>query len=646
MNRAYALLELKAVDDTRRTFSGIATTPSTDRMGDIVEPKGAKFKLPLPLLWQHDSRQPIGWVTRARVSAAGIEIDGEIADIPEPGALKDRLTEAWQSIKAKLVRGLSIGFTPLKDGIEPIDPKNPWGPCKFTGWEWLELSAVTIAANQDASITAIKSIDDRFRQAAPGRTTKSTSTTQSARAGAPNQRGNTMKTYTQEALAGLQEQRATKAKRMEELLETKGEAGFSDEQRTEFNGLDAEIENLDDEIRVSKRHVDNIAKARPVESRGAPAGYVKKFNDVPEKFKGEIGLKRALCNMAAMVEIKEGRFTTPVQIAQAVWGKSNPTLVAVMKANEVAGAGTDSGEWGAELAQADTTYTGDFIEYLYGLTVFDRLPLRRVPHNVVIKGQDGAFTGYFVGQSKAIPVSAGDFSSTTTTPYKAAGLCVVSKEWLRDASGDGLALCGQGLREAIAQAVDSRFLSTTAVSAGVAPAGILNGVSIGATNGGDAQSVATDIKALFAPFISAKNLSGGLAWVMTPTTAVALSLMRNALGQPEYPTLTPTGGTFQGYPVYTGDNVGSGDVILLKPSDIWKIGDLGVTLSVSDSAMIEQNSAPTGATDTPVAASVTMVSMFQEDSVAIKVVRPISWGKRRSSAVAYIGDAAYGTEQS
>lgn len=166
MNRAYATIEIKATDGAageKRTFTGIATTPSTDRMGDIVEPKGAVFKLPIPLLWQHDSRQPIGWVTAAKVTDKGIEISGEVADVPEEGELKTRLATAWQSIKAKLVRGLSIGF----NAIEHTQIDGTWSQ-RFTKWEWLELSAVTIPANGDCSINAIKSADQAIRRAASG----------------------------------------------------------------------------------------------------------------------------------------------------------------------------------------------------------------------------------------------------------------------------------------------------------------------------------------------------------------------------------------------------------------------------------------------------------------------------------------------
>lgn len=165
MNRAYAQLEIKAADEpgAKRAFSGIASTISADRMGDIVLPKGAKFKLPIPLLWQHRHSEPIGWVTEAKVTSTGIEIKGEVADVPEDGTLKLRLDEAWQSMKYKLVRGLSIGFNPIK--YARIAETYSY---EYQEWEWLELSAVTVPANSDASIQSIKSADEAIRRAALG----------------------------------------------------------------------------------------------------------------------------------------------------------------------------------------------------------------------------------------------------------------------------------------------------------------------------------------------------------------------------------------------------------------------------------------------------------------------------------------------
>ena len=154
MERAYSLLEIRSVNEDQRVIEGIASTPSVDTYDDIVEPKGAQFKLPIPLLWQHNAREPIGHVTKATVTDEGIRIRAEIAKSEEPGNLKDRLDEAWQSIKSGLVRGLSIGFMP----IEKAEIEGSWG-YRYLKWLWLELSTVTIAANMDATILAVKSSD-------------------------------------------------------------------------------------------------------------------------------------------------------------------------------------------------------------------------------------------------------------------------------------------------------------------------------------------------------------------------------------------------------------------------------------------------------------------------------------------------------
>src|SRR5262252_1250192 len=152
LNRAYSLLAIKRVNEETRTITGDATTATTDRMGDVVEPAGAQFKLPLPFLWQHDSGAPIGHVTEAKGTKDGIEIVAKLARVAEPGRLQERLDEAWQSIKGGLVQGLSIGFKAIEHS------RLESGGIHFLKWLWLETSAVTIPANSDASITTIRSV--------------------------------------------------------------------------------------------------------------------------------------------------------------------------------------------------------------------------------------------------------------------------------------------------------------------------------------------------------------------------------------------------------------------------------------------------------------------------------------------------------
>jgi len=156
-NRAYSVLTIKAVDEEKRTLRGIATTPEVDRVGDIVEPMGLKFENPMPFLWQHRHDKPIGTVKFDKPTEAGITFEASLPVIEEAGTLRDRIDEAWQSIKAGLVRAVSIGFRPIEYSF--MDN----GGVRFTEAECYELSAVTIPANSGALITAVKSIDAQLR---------------------------------------------------------------------------------------------------------------------------------------------------------------------------------------------------------------------------------------------------------------------------------------------------------------------------------------------------------------------------------------------------------------------------------------------------------------------------------------------------
>lgn len=157
LHRAYSVLHVKdiSIDGDVVRIKGIASTPTTDRMGDIVEPMGAKFALPMKLLWQHRHAEPVGNVTFAQPTAKGIPFEAELPVIQEAGRLKDRVDEAIHSLKYNLVSAVSIGFQAIEGAVERMKS----GGLRFKEWEWLELSLVTIPANHEAVITAVKQLD-------------------------------------------------------------------------------------------------------------------------------------------------------------------------------------------------------------------------------------------------------------------------------------------------------------------------------------------------------------------------------------------------------------------------------------------------------------------------------------------------------
>lgn len=454
-----------------------------------------------------------------------------------------------------------------------------------------------------------------------------------------------MKTISDQ-IRDLENTRAAKGARMHEVAQKSMADGRSmdEAEAEEFDGLDDEIKTIDaDLVRLRKLEQMQVRAAAPVDTAtprgvsrvGAPAIITNR--EAEEKFVGQ-NYTRILIAKALSVW---DQGVSPSVIAQKRWGRSNPMLVEVIRANEVASHGSSSGEAGAELVSADNRYVGDFIEFLYSMTVYNKLGLREVPANVTIKGQDGAATGYWVGESKAIPVSKADFSTVSLTPLKVAALSVVSNELLRDSSPSAELLVRDALVEAAAQRIDATFISTTAASAGVSPAGILAGVSAFSSSGTDADSLRADIMELYNVFLGQKN-ANGLTFLMNPSMAKAISLMVNALGQSEFPGLTQGGGTLLGDAVVTGDNVTSSLLVLLKPSDIYRIGNAGIQVSASRDATLEMSSAPVAAADVPTGQTQNPVSMFQTESTAFKVVVPINFQKRRSHAAQYITGASYG----
>lgn len=132
------LLRLKSAADPW-SFTGWASTPDVDLVGDIVEPAGARYELPLPLLWQHKHDEPVGAVRDAHVSHAGIRITGRITPEAQRG------TEA-QALLRDGALALSVGFVAEKS--EPLST----GGRRFTAWRWTELSLVSVPANPQARI--------------------------------------------------------------------------------------------------------------------------------------------------------------------------------------------------------------------------------------------------------------------------------------------------------------------------------------------------------------------------------------------------------------------------------------------------------------------------------------------------------------
>lgn len=642
MKRAFSILTAKAVEgDGERVIEGIASTPSTDRMGDIVEPMGAKFALPLPLLWQHNHSDAVGTVEFAEPNAKGIPFKARLANITEPGDLKNLVDKAWQSVKAGLVRGVSIGFAP-KD-YEAL----PSGGMRFKEWDWLELSLVTIPANAEATISVIKSISQE-QMAASGQSEKK-----------PGVSGKPVKLHSKGAetmsladqIASLEAKRAANAAQMETILSKSADAGetTSADEQEEFDALEAEVQQIDADIkrfrsleRVKLASAQAPAGAKAADADTRQPGSVPAQVRLSEKLDKGIGFAR-LAKVKALAKLDGESVRT---VAKELYGESSAVFGIVNKAPVPAGSTLD-GNWAAPLYGEGTDVIADFVEFLRPRTILGRFgqngvpSLRAVPFNVPLVGQTEGGEGYWVGEGQAKPLTRFGYERNILDIFKVANIAVVTEELLRRSSPAAEALLRDQLASAIAARLDIDFINPAkAAVAGVSPASITNGLTAVTSAGGDADAVRSDIRALMATFIAANNAPTSGVWIMGSTTALALSMMVNPLGQPEFTGVSMMGGTFNGMPVIVSDYIPAGTVVLANANDIYLADEGGMQVDMSREASLEMNDAPTHNSTTPT--GVSLVSMFQTNSVAFRVERFINWARRRPSAVAILTGATWG----
>lgn len=642
LKRACTLMTVKAVNEDERIITGIASTPSPDRDGDIMEPEGAKFRSDTPFLWQHDRSQPIGTCTPKMVKE-GLQITAKLvkptADMPSQ--LVARLDEAWASIKAGLVRGLSIGFRPIEYSF--LDE----GGIRFLSWDLLEVSAVTIPANAECSINTVKSYD-RQLLAASGNEKPVVKSTQPAGATAPKtntKKGNSSMNIA-EQIKSFEAKRSALAASLSEIMAKAAEDGrtLDAEEEEGYDNTSAEIKSVDSHLKRLRDMESSIAQtAKPV-SKAAGGDISTVTTSAPGIIRVEQKLEKgiAFARFAKALAAANGSRSEALEIARKQY-PDDAKLHHVLKAAVGAGTTTDP-KWAGALVEYQE-YAQDFVEFLRPQTIIGRFgqgnipALRQVPFNIRIPAQTSGGSANWVGQGKAKPLTKFDFESITFSFAKVAAIAVLTDELIRFSNPAADALVRNALAEAVIARLDTDFINPSkAEVANVSPASVTNGIA-GIPSTGNPDD---DAAAAFGVFVAANLQPNGAVWLMSSTSALALSMRKNALGQKEYPEMTLLGGTFQGLPVIVSQYVGN-QLVLVNAPDIYLADDGGVAVDMSREASLEMQSDPTG--DSVNGTGTELVSMFQTNSVAIRAERWINWKRRRTAAVAVISGVNYGTTQ-
>ena len=594
-NKAFSQLQIKSFNEAEGIIKGIATTPTTDRVGDIVEPLGVSFTLPLPLHHEHDRKDVVGQVIEATATASGIEFTAHIAK-----DVSDQIAEVWKRVHGGLIRFVSIGFRPLeyeqiKDGY------------RFTKWAWDELSLTTIPANPQAAITATK--------ASPKEAPK------------PQLRGEKSMTIAQQ-IAQFQAQKSAALASMDQLV-SKGLTLAGDDE-TAYSAHEAEVVEID-------KHLARLKAAEARQAATAEPVGIKSIQVIDNAPKGTDFVR--YCKAMAL---SKGNPMQAVEIAKSM--NYGERVENVIKAAVAAGSTTSAGF--TALIQPQIM-ASEFIDLLRPNLILSKMTqARQVPTNMTFPRATTGTTAGWIGEGKPAPVTNAAFDTLVIGEHRLGAIAVFTEELLRRSEPAAEALVRNDLIATITTADDTAFIDQA--NAGVAtvkPASIANAAATAAASGTTAAAVRADVKAAYLAAASANQSLASACWIMNPATALSLSMMFNATtSQPEFPGIDfVNGGTFQSLPVVLSTSVpgtiGTGfDVILAVQNEIL-VAEGSLAIDSSMEASLEMADNPTNDTKTPTATS--LVSLWQSGSVAIKAIRDITWLRRRPTAVYRISAAKY-----
>jgi HK97 family phage prohead protease len=143
---------IKALNDDG-TFEAYGSVfGNVDSYGDIVD-RGAFTKTladrgnKVRLLWQHDSSKPIGKFTSMMEDDYGLKCVGALNLNVQQGR------EAYEHLKHGDIDGMSIGFMTIKSNNDTKDSSIR----HLTELKLYEVSLVTFPANEEATVTSVKS---------------------------------------------------------------------------------------------------------------------------------------------------------------------------------------------------------------------------------------------------------------------------------------------------------------------------------------------------------------------------------------------------------------------------------------------------------------------------------------------------------
>ena len=327
-----------------------------------------------------------------------------------------------------------------------------------------------------------------------------------------------------------------------------------------------------------------------------------------------------------------GRFEpTAERVARRLWGDDGVTGLVLRGAVEPALTTTPT--WAGALAR---DAVGDFVSSLAPLSAGAQL-LNAAPR-VSLKGVNAVSFPRrisplrvedvsWVAEGGAIRVPRLTIGGGKLGPARKLATIVVVTQEIKDSSAVDIVLQTQ-LRKSMAFSLDASLFSNAAATAD-RPAGILNGITpLTAAPNGDDAAMGTDLSKLAAAI---GTVTTGAVLVAHPAQAHAIQLRR--------------GGTFPGtIPIWPTLGVAPGTVIALDPAAFASAFGPEPEISEVEDALVQMEDATPGQVSTPGspnAVAAPMLSLWQAECAATRLILRCAWAWRVPGAVAWIQNTTW-----
>lgn len=320
----------------------------------------------------------------------------------------------------------------------------------------------------------------------------------------------------------------------------------------------------------------------------------------------------AIARTAIALAATRGIAMDAAEYAASRWGMNSPPAMALRAA--VASGGMAPGSWGSALVDW-TNQSAEYWALVIEQSVIGRLlGMRRVPLNVRGVTMLSGASANWVGEALPTPVSGETFSATPLPTLKIAALVVLTAELAKISDPAAEPLIQADLVRAMAVEIDKSFLDpANAGTPGVSPASITSGVAATAVG----ASSSADVDTLIAAFRGDLNRA---YFIGSPTRFATMA-------GSAFLDLGARGGEIRGIPAISSLQIGN-LLVLVDPSSI----ALGIDVLQLDSS----TEGDVLLSSTPAAGPATMVSLWQNNLVALRAMQGVNWKVMRPGAVEYV----------